>query len=603
MVPLAGAQAAGGNTTLVSAASDGTQANDISLSASISSNGRYVTFSSAANNLVSGDTNNSDDIFVRDLQTRLTTRASLASDGTQANAPSDEPSISADGRFVAFGSFATNLVSGDTNGKSDIFVHDRQTGTTTRVSVSSGGAQANDTVYMPAISADGRYVVFTSSASNLVPGDTNANQDVFVHDRLTAETTRVSVASSGAQGNGWTNANASISADGRYVSFESPASNLVPGDTNGTWDIFVRDRLSNTTSRVSVASNGAQANRESDGQAISANGRYVAFLSLASNLVPGDTNNLMDVFVHDRLTATTRRVSVASNGAQANAESFSPAISGDGRYVAFASTAGNLVPGDTNNIDDVFVHDLLSRQTMRVSLASDGTQANNFSDVPSLSADGASVAFLSGADNLVPGDTNNTMDVFVHENGSFRSMAAYDGWVLESTEASGLGGSLNVGGGVLLVGDDAANRQYRAILSFNTSGLPDNAVVTYAELRIRRMSVIGTDPFTTHMGLKADIRKPYFGPAAALVVSDFQAAASLNAVGTFSQTAASGGWHSARLSATAYPFINLAGVTQFRLRFVLDDNNDSGADYLKFYSGNSAVVADRPQLIIYYYIP
>jgi archaellum component FlaF (FlaF/FlaG flagellin family) len=172
-----------------------------------------------------------------------------------------------------------------------------------------------------------------------------------------AFTQRVSVATGGTQGNGDSFIPA-ISADGRYVTFQSIASNLVPGDTNSTFDVFVRDRRSGTTQRVNVATDGTQANGDSFSLAISADGRYVTFQSIASNLVPGDTNDRTDVFVRDLRSGTTQRVSVATGGTQANGDSDIPAISADGRYVAFESGASNLVPGDTNHSEDVFVRDL-----------------------------------------------------------------------------------------------------------------------------------------------------------------------------------------------------------------------------------------------------
>ena len=228
-------------------------------------------------------------------------------------------SISADGRYVAFSSDAPNLVPGDTNDALDVFVHDRETGTTSRVSVDSAGTQAEGVSGFTSISADGRYVAFGSRAPNLVPGDTNDALDVFVHDRTTGTTSRVSVDSAGSQAEGGS-AFTSISADGRYVAFGSAAPNLVPGDTNDALDVFVRDRETGTTSRVNVDSAGTQAegvsglgNRDSS---ISADGRYVAFGSDAPNLVPGDTNDAQDIFVHDRERGTTSRVSVDSAGTQ-----------------------------------------------------------------------------------------------------------------------------------------------------------------------------------------------------------------------------------------------------------------------------------------------
>ncbi len=397
----------------VSVAGDGTQGNSGSTVAAVSADGRYVAFESLASNLVSGDTNGVRDIFVHDRQTGQTARVSVAGNGTQANGNSFAPALSADGRYVAFESAASNLVSDDTSSREDVFVHDRQTGQTARVSVASDGTEANGRSARPTLSADGRYVAFHSVASNLVSGDTNDFIDVFVHDRQTGQTTRVSVASDGTQANG-SSFVAVISADGRYVAFESEASNLISGDT-GVRDIFVHDRQTGQTTRVSVTSNGTQANGSSFAADISADGRYVAFESAASNLVSGDTNGQRDIFMHDRQTGQTTRVSIASDGTQANNNSFASALSTNGRYVAFESLASNLVSGDTNSVRDIFVHDRQTGQTTRVSVASNGTQANSSSLAPALSADGRHVAFESVASNLVSGDTNASVDIFVVE--------------------------------------------------------------------------------------------------------------------------------------------------------------------------------------------
>ncbi|HWP32099.1 MAG TPA: hypothetical protein VNK96_10315 [Fimbriimonadales bacterium] len=405
-----------GTTERVSVSSSGAQGNNSSTGATISADGRFVAFKSDASNLVSGDTNGSTDVFVHDRQTGKTTRVSVSSSGAQGNGGiglEPSPSISADGRFVAFDSEASNLVSGDTNGANDVFVHDRQTGKTTRISVSSSGSQGNSYSDSPSISADGRYVAFESYASNLVSGDTNGTDDVFVHDRQTGKTTLVSVSSSGAQGDYWSQ-EPSISADGRYVAFSSLASNLVSGDTNGTSDVFVHDRQTGKTTRVSVSSSWREGNGHSNNPSISADGRYVAFTSDASNLVSGDTNGTDDVFVHDRQTGKTTRVSVSSSGAQGNSWSEDSSISADGRYIAFESEASNLVSGDSNGYLDVFVHDRQIGQTTLVSVSSSGAQGNNWSDWPSISMDGRYVAFGSDASNLVSGDTNGYQDVFVH---------------------------------------------------------------------------------------------------------------------------------------------------------------------------------------------
>ncbi len=354
---------------------------------------------------------------------QTTELVSVASDGTQADCPdlipphcSRNSAISADGRFVVFESPATNLVAGDTNGLHDIFVHDRDTGTTERVSVASDGTQGNSFSQLPAISPDGRFVAFDSNANNLVLGDSNARRDVFVHDRDTGVTELVSVASDGAQGN-QSSSQPAISADERFVVFGSGASTLVAGDTNGNNDIFVHDRDSGTTELVSVASDGTQGNENSTGRAITAGCRFLAFESRATNLVSGDTNGLPDVFVHDRDSGITERVSVASDGTEGNNDSDTPAIGPAGRFVAFFSEANNLVAGDTNGQQDIFVHDRDTGITERVSVASDGTEANSGSVEPAISANGRLVAFESFATNLVSGDTNAAWDIFVHDRG------------------------------------------------------------------------------------------------------------------------------------------------------------------------------------------
>ncbi len=416
-IPAAGeALAAAGITTRVSVDSSGNEGDsysgDTSLS-SISGDGRYVAFDSYASNLVAGDTNGYNDVFVHDRQTGLTTRVSVDSAGNEGDAASYSPSISADGRYVAFYSYAANLAAGDNNSSYDVFVHDRQTGQTTRVSVDSAGNEGNASSYNATISADGRYVAFESWASNLVAGDNGDILDVFVHDRQTGQTTRVSVDSAGNQGDGhsfWP----SLSADGRYVAFSSYATNLVAGDNNGTLgDVFVHDRQTGQTTRVSVDSAGTQADGESAFPSISADGRYVAFYSYAGNLVAGDNNGVSDVFVHDRQTGQTTRVSVDSAGNEGNGSSYDPSISADGRYVAFDSDATNLVAGDTNGFQENFLHDRQTGQTIRLSVDSAGNEVNAGSWYPSISADGRYVVFPSYASNLVPGDTNGMADVFV----------------------------------------------------------------------------------------------------------------------------------------------------------------------------------------------
>lgn len=401
-------------TERINVSSTGAQGTSAYLSTSISANGNLVAFDSDAGNLVSGDTNLVMDVFVRDRQIGTTERVSVGPGGAQGNGLSRFCSISANGRYVAFFSDATNLVSGDTNARSDVFVHDRQAGTTECASLDSSGAQGNGPSWYPSISADGRYVVFLSLASNLVGGDTNGRWDVFVRDRQNTTTERVNVDFAGGQGN-LDSGLASISGDGRFVAFRSLANNLVSGDTNGKWDIFVRDRQNGTTERASVDSNGAQGNMDSDFPAISADARFVAFMSLASNLVSSDTNGVADVFVRDLHAGTTERTSIGLGGSQTGAHSYYPSLSADGRFVAFYTSADNLVAGDTNASSDAFVHDRQDGSTERVSVASSGTQGNGTSEYVSISANGTCVAFSSTANNLVTGDTNGNRDAFVRD--------------------------------------------------------------------------------------------------------------------------------------------------------------------------------------------
>ncbi len=336
--------------------------------------------------------------------------------GEQADNRSKQPSISEDGRYVAFTSDASNLVSGDMNGATDIFVRDNAKGTITRVSVSSKGTEGDDSSFWPFISADGRYVTFSSNADNLVDNDTNTYGDVFLHDMNTGTTELISVATDGKSGDDlsfWS----SVSRDGQYVVFMSNADNLVTSDTNYSWDIFLRDRKTGTTSYISRAFDGTQANSQSEYPMISADGRYVAYASDATNIVPYDTNGYRDVFEYNRQTGKTILVSLSSNGDQTDngTQVFALAISEDGKFVAFASLATTLVPDDTNSAWDIFVHDRDKGETTRVSVASDGSQANAGSYGVSISANGRYVTFGSNATNLVAVDTNGVMDVFVHD--------------------------------------------------------------------------------------------------------------------------------------------------------------------------------------------
>ena len=400
----------------VSIASNGSQADGDSEAPSISSDGRIVAFISDATNLVSGDTNGAQDVFVHDLDTGITERVSVASAGTQANDDVFTLNLSANGRFVAFGSYATNLIVGDTNALIDVFVHDRDTGTTERVSVATAGTQANGESFSPAISSDGRFVAFRSDATNLVSNDTNNNSDIFVHDRQTGSTERVSVASDGTQANG-DSIYPAISSNGRFVAFSSEASNLTAGDTNNKADIFLRDRQKDTTELIVGP---AEFNTASGiiivAPAIGPDGGFLGFRSNADDLVPGDTNNSFDTFLVDGDTFIAERLSVSSSEVEGNSDSSGPAISSNNRYVVFSSIATNLVSQDTNGSEDVFVRDRDAGKTRRVSIAFDGSEGDDDSFSAVISGDGRFVAFTSFAKNLVAKDTNGVLDIFVIPN-------------------------------------------------------------------------------------------------------------------------------------------------------------------------------------------
>jgi Tol biopolymer transport system component len=354
---------------------------------------------------------------IRDVEFAATSGGEAPSLAT-APVPSEDadggsilPEVSGDGRFVAFMSEASNLVPGDTNRSSDTFVRDLFTGTVERVSVSSTGEQGNADSLSASISRDGRYVGFRSRATNLVERDTNQATDIFVRDRMEQTTTIVSVPQEGGQANGDSDS-ASISANGRYIVFRSLASNLLPDDTNGRADIFLRDMSGNGLSWVTRRADGVQANGDSRTPQIAPDGLRVAFSSYANNLVDGDTNRTWDVFVGD-IGGDIRRVSVSSDGAQGNAMSTLPSISNDGNVVTFVSDATNLVRGDSNRVRDAFLRDLDAGTTVRVSVPQGGGQADARTLSASLSGDARFIALSSNASNLVRGDVFPGRDIFL----------------------------------------------------------------------------------------------------------------------------------------------------------------------------------------------
>jgi len=401
-------------------------------------------------------------------QLGLTTRLMVS--GNEFNTGASFPSISNDGRYIVFESDSTNVVANDTNSATDIFRYDTQTATYTRVSVSSANVQGNGNSTMPIISGNGRYVVFWSDANNLTANDSNGYSDVFLRDMQTNTTTLISVNSTG---NPLTNTVIitpdDISSDGRYVVMVSDSSEIVPNDTNNSWDIFLYDRQTGTTSRVSVNGNGDQLEFGAVDGKLSDDGRYLAFSSSSSNLVANDTNNAPDAFIKDLQTGQVTRVSVDSSGNQAT---YLPAmpfpgpfpflivddISADGRYVTFASNATNLVANDTNEyVWDQFFHDSQTGQTKRISINNDGTQADDLSGGGVISDDGRYVFFESGATTLVANDTNNAFDVFMFDNQTNS---------LSRISLTSAGGQTDGDSGLVAL---SANMRYVVIASFATN--------------------------------------------------------------------------------------------------------------------------------------
>lgn len=452
-----------GRTDRVSVSSSGAQADDASALPSVSADGRFVSFNSAASNLTPNQDHCMDappgrnfvcsQVFVHDRVGRSMSLVSVSSSGEQAEGTAGFPSISRGGRYVAFQAYATNLAPGAAN--THVYVRDRATGITERVSEPASADPNGGGGFAPGISDDGRYVVFLSSAHLIgpppppqpcIPQDMcGPSVHVYVRDRVTRTTTLVSEAHAGGYANGGTNPPPSriqglrptISADGRFVAFHSAAADLVPGDTNRRVDVFVRDLHTRRTERVSVSDAGTQGDDSSfggggGGRYVSADGRYVAFWSEATNLVPGDTNEATDFFVRDRVLRTTARVSVSSEGTQgrdAGTAAISTAgglaISDDGRFVSFDSGLVDLA-NDTPKSLQVYVRDLARGITTVGSATSLGEAGNYHSMMPALSASGDVVAFSSGASNFVANDNNvgcvgplntldNCPDIFVHE--------------------------------------------------------------------------------------------------------------------------------------------------------------------------------------------
>ncbi|MDZ4773733.1 MAG: calcium-binding protein [Planctomycetota bacterium] len=460
-------------TVLVSVNSVGVPGNGHSEQPSISLDGRCIMFTSRATDLVANDIDVLPDAYVRDLSTGVTELVNVDSSGAHAVGGSVADAISADGRFVAFSSVAGGLISGDAIGDSDVFVRDRAAGTTLPLSVDSAGVQGNGASNVGVVSPDGRFIAFRSVASNLVPGDTNAEWDVFVRDLQTGTIERANVTSGGAQVHGDSYCT-SLSEGGRFVLFSSVATDIVPGDTNNERDVFVRDRLLGTTRRITVDSIGTQSNGDTHAGYLSADGRFATYVSLATNLVAGDTNGVADVFVHELATSVTTRVSVRSDGGQADAWSTGSGITPDGRFVAVLSDATNLAPGD-GGFRDMFVHDRWTGRTDWVSAGASGAppDADSWSWGGAISADARLVTFFTTASNMGTPNPSSLYHSYVRDRGPiFTTTCVGDATTCPCGNAGLARRGCNnsaASGGALLIGAGSANLSNDSIV-FSVSG-------------------------------------------------------------------------------------------------------------------------------------
>jgi hypothetical protein len=400
--------------SLVSVDSSGALGNTLSDRASVSRDGKYVAFSSAASNLVSGDTNGLRDIFLRNIGTGATTRVSVSTGGNEANAASWFSKVSYDGRYVVFSSTASNLVSSDSNDYYDVFLRDTVNGTTELISQATAGTQGNQWSGGDSgldISRDGRFVVFSAAASNLVAGDTGNRMDVFVRDRKLNTTTMLSVSASGTQGNGDSQFPA-ISCEGTHITFNSSSTNLVPSDTNGATDVFYVDRLAGfAITNITTAGNDV-----SGGSSISCSGEIIGYTTAATNLVSGDTNNRLDVLAYDVNSATTELISKSTSGALGNDNSSFPSVSADGRYVSFQSSSYTLAT-NSNSLNNAYMRDRIANTTVQITKRNATNNVMQNAERPAISGNGRYVVYDSGDTGLVSGDTNGVADVFMSETG------------------------------------------------------------------------------------------------------------------------------------------------------------------------------------------
>ncbi|MDH6709460.1 Tol biopolymer transport system component [Kitasatospora sp. MAA19] len=456
-MPAAEAKPLISETARVSEGLTGVQPDGFSYAIGLSLDGRSALFSSSAGNLVPGDTNGVDDLFVRDLWTKRTERVSVADDGSQLNAATSDAAISGDGRYVAFSTTATNVVPGQPNHPSDIFVRDRWTGHTELITA-GGGSTDDETIrnaYSPTLSWDGRYVAYSSDRTDLAPGGRRGKFNIFVTDRWTHTTRLVTTGADGTPAN-QNSFQPTISADGSTVGFTSRAGNLLPADQPDAPSTAATADAAGTPADLTDAADAAEvaaasrsksgtqpeltgprfypyyvwnahtgrivgASLDETGQLrgtgldgrISPDGRYALYGLPVFGGGDGPRHIRMDVYARELSTGTVTRVSATPPGTTTTKSSSSGVMTLDDRWVYFDSDADNLVPGDTNQQTDVFRRDLRTGRTERVSVARDGSQSTGGSYRPSVDALGITVLFTADDGTLVPGDTNGATDVFL----------------------------------------------------------------------------------------------------------------------------------------------------------------------------------------------
>lgn len=395
----------------------GSEANGSSYSAVLSGDGHYVAFQSDADNLVPGDTNLQADAFVKNLMTGQVERVNITQDGGQSSDGISDVRVSSGGEYVAFTAYSNNLVSRP-QAKTDVYVRDRSGNTTMLANLSSDGNMGNGISLHPSFGFSDKFIAFTSFSDNLVVDDKNNKSDVFLRNLYSGEVERISLSSDDMEADGdsretsWMGS--TVSTDGRYVIFISAASNLIPGEANAG-GVYVRDRVNKETKRIFQSINSGKS-FDIESLSITGDGSLVVFSSLAKGLVASDENNLMDVFVYAISTGEIKCLSLPQKSGANLWHSYAPSVSADGRFVVFESATEGLSEDDYDSYNDVFVYDLQKGEIALVSRSWDGNGAFGASGSPSISSDGSVISFVSVANNLVAGDSNGVMDIFMAPN-------------------------------------------------------------------------------------------------------------------------------------------------------------------------------------------